>query len=72
MQLSEWLRLTKTRRSKFARQIGASPGYVTQICSGACWPGREMASAIYRETEGQVRPEDFFRPPKDGASCTPE
>lgn len=62
MQLSHWLEREKARRGltrqEFARAIGRSPGLVTQICDGG-WVSQDTALAIYRETKGEVTPNDL-------------
>jgi 3,4-dihydroxy 2-butanone 4-phosphate synthase/GTP cyclohydrolase II len=61
MLLALWLQREGEQRSRFAARIGISPGYVTQLCDGVVWPGREIAEKIFAATSGEVTPEDFFR-----------
>jgi 3,4-dihydroxy 2-butanone 4-phosphate synthase/GTP cyclohydrolase II len=67
MLLADWLRRKGMKRTDFARRIGVSPGAITQLCrdSGA-WVSRETARMIYRETAGEVTPNDFLASGEDG------
>jgi transcriptional regulator with XRE-family HTH domain len=60
MKLADWLRETGSTQTEFARRIGVTQGYVTQLCSGMAWPGRAVAEAIQRETGGKVTANDFL------------
>lgn len=60
MRLSDWLRITKTRRGEFAARIGVSAGYVTQLCNHHVWPGKDVASRIREATNGDVTADDFL------------
>jgi 3,4-dihydroxy 2-butanone 4-phosphate synthase/GTP cyclohydrolase II len=61
MQLGDWLRRNKVKRSDFATRIGLTPGAVTQLCNNAApWLSRETAGVILRETKGAVTPNDFL------------
>lgn len=61
MNLSDWLKRTKTRRNAFAERIGVAPSVVTDYCAGRSWPGRDKMEAIARETGGEVTANDFVR-----------
>jgi 3,4-dihydroxy 2-butanone 4-phosphate synthase/GTP cyclohydrolase II len=61
MQLGEWLRKNRVKRSDFAARIGLTPGAITQLCNNeAPWLSRETAETILRETKGAVTPNDFL------------
>jgi len=59
-KLIEWLKATNTRRNAFAREIGVSPSYVTQLCAGTIWPGRDVIARIRDATGGEVTANDFM------------
>ena len=46
-------------RNEFARQIGVSAGYITQLCDGIVWPSRKVVEEIQRVTAGKVTANDF-------------
>src|ERR1700750_622819 len=58
MQLSDWLKQSKTTRTDFARAVQISPGRVTQICEGEM-PSLDLAERIAKATGGAVTPNDF-------------
>src|SRR5262245_54521193 len=63
MRLTDWLTANGISRVDFARRTGLSPSAVTQLCNnGDAWLSRETAEVIYRETKGQVTPNDFMPP----------
>lgn len=49
------------KRIALARDVGISPGFVTQLCNGGK-PGRAVAVRIAEWTNGKVRPEDWDAP----------
>jgi 3,4-dihydroxy 2-butanone 4-phosphate synthase/GTP cyclohydrolase II len=64
MKLTDWLTANATSRVEFARRTGLSPSAVTQLCNNHdAWLSRETAEIIFRETKGQVTPNDFMPPP---------
>src|SRR4051795_1919520 len=58
MQLSDWLKQSKSTRVDFARAVDISPGRVTQICEGEM-PSLDLAERIAKATGGAVMPNDF-------------
>src|SRR3954464_4206349 len=58
MQLSEWLKQSKSSRVDFARAVDISPGRVTQICEGEM-PSLDLAERIAKATGCAVMPNDF-------------
>src|ERR1044071_9169535 len=58
MQLSDWLKQSKTTRADFARGVGISAGRITQICEGEM-PSLDLAERIAQVTGGAVTPNDF-------------
>lgn len=62
MKLSDWLETQKRAhgltREEFARRIGRSPATITVVCDGG-WVSQDTALAIFRETKGQVTPNDL-------------
>lgn len=61
MNLADYLLAKNIRRTDFAEMIGVSQSYVTQLCQGQIWPGRDIASKIIEATNGDVTPNDFIR-----------
>jgi 3,4-dihydroxy 2-butanone 4-phosphate synthase/GTP cyclohydrolase II len=61
MQLSDWLEKHRVKRKDFAARIQMSPSYITAICNGTVWPGRDVAVRILTETGGAVKPNDFLK-----------
>lgn len=59
MRLAAWLTDSGTARNEFARKIGVTPGYVTQLCDGVVWPSRKVVEEIQRVTAGKVTANDF-------------
>jgi 3,4-dihydroxy 2-butanone 4-phosphate synthase/GTP cyclohydrolase II len=63
MKLTEWLTAHNISRVEFARRTRLSPSAVTQLCNNdGAWLSRETAEVIFRETRGQVTPNDFMSP----------
>lgn len=60
MTLKKWLEKSRMRQAKFARAIGATPGLVSSYIGGAIWPSFAKFRRIYRVTNGEVTPNDFF------------
>jgi len=60
MDLTSWLVEQKIKRTDFAARIDVSPSYVTALCNGSVWPGREVMERINLETAGAVTPNDFL------------
>lgn len=68
-KLRDWLEGTPKPMSKikFAREVGCSPAYVSQLIADCMpWPSREIAAAIGVVTKGAVTPNDLAGyPPTD-------
>jgi len=63
MKLTDWLTTNNVTRVEFARRTRLSPSAVTQLCNNdGAWLSRETAEVIFRETRGQVTPNDFMSP----------
>jgi len=60
MKFAEWIKASGMRRVEIARQLGISPGHVTDLCNSRFWPTRSLARRIFRLTKGQVTPNDFL------------
>jgi len=60
--LAAWLKENRIKRGEFARRIGVSAPYLTQLCADppTHWPGRDVAERIRAETAGAVTPNDFL------------
>ena len=61
MKLSDYLDQQSISRSDFAARIGKHPSYVTMICQGQFWPGRDVMREIIDATGGLVTANDFLR-----------
>lgn len=61
MRLVDWLSEAGMSRSQLARELGISPGRVTQILSyDSPWISRDLAIRIIELTGGDVTPNDFL------------
>lgn len=60
MKLAEYLHEHGIKRTDFAKEIGVSQSYVTQLCQGIIWPGRGIAERIVIATNGAVTANDFM------------
>lgn len=63
MKLADWLALQAMNQQTFAALLGTSQGYVSELCSGKRWPGRDMMMKIQAVTHCEVRPQDFLAEP---------
>jgi DNA-binding transcriptional regulator YdaS (Cro superfamily) len=62
--LDYYKRLTTAERAAFAKRVGTSVAYLSQLAHGHRRPGGALTLAILRETHGAVAPrEDSFGPP---------
>lgn len=61
MKLTEWLDREQIKRKDLAEAIGVTPSYITALCAGTLWPGRDIAEKIEKFTAGNVTPSDFYR-----------
>ncbi|WP_073629037.1 helix-turn-helix domain-containing protein [Pseudoxanthobacter soli] len=61
--LAEYLKRQRIKRREFAALIDVSPSYVTALCTGTCWPSRDVALRIRQATGGAVTPDAFLAPP---------
>lgn len=59
MKLADYLSEHSIKRTDFAELIGVSQSYITQICQGQVWPGREIVTKIAAATGGKVTANDF-------------
>jgi DNA-binding transcriptional regulator YdaS (Cro superfamily) len=75
--LAKWFQLNPQPMSKraFARALGVSPSYVSQLTKDAPpWPGRELALKIGIVTNGFIEPNDLagYPPVKTGVDAAAE
>lgn len=66
--LAEWLLEKDIKRYEFADMIEMSPSYVTQLCDGTIWPGRDVVEKIIKVTKGAITADSFITPPRKAAS----
>ena len=59
MKLLHYLKINKIRQNTFAKVLGISAPYLSQLCTESKVPTLSMALKIQRETGGKVCPEDF-------------
>ena len=59
--LKQYLEDTNTPARRFARVVGMSPSYASEIINGKKTPGLKLALDIKRATGGAVLPESFFK-----------
>lgn len=68
MRLSEWLKTNTKSQADLARELGVSPGRVSQLLSDeTAWPGRDLALRLAEVTAGAVTANDFLSA-SEGAS----
>lgn len=72
MKLARWLSLTGTSEAAFAARIGVSAISVRRYRDGLRLPMRDVMVRIVAATDGEVGPEDFYRPHHDEARPVPE
>lgn len=60
MKLADYLETIGKKRGDFAREIGVTPGWVTQLCDGSGWPSQNVAERISSATGGMVTANDFL------------
>lgn len=53
-ELIAYLDSTSTKKADLARVLNTSRGYITDLANGRRKPGRDMAIAIERATDGRV------------------
>ncbi len=58
-------------RKAFAETIGKAPPYITQICDGSVWPGRDAVKSITKATGGAVTANDFVDLPTEDDKTIP-
>jgi hypothetical protein len=60
-RLRDWLAKDgRPSRSEFARWIGCSHGYISQLCDDATpWPSRWIMQRLEKATGGEVTASDF-------------
>lgn len=54
MQLRDYLHIKRIKIAQFAREVGASRSYITNICNGKIKPGWRLARDIEALTNGSV------------------
>jgi transcriptional regulator with XRE-family HTH domain len=59
MKLKDWLTDRGMARNEFARRIGVTAGYITQLCDDEAWPSKTVIREIQRETKDAVTANDF-------------
>jgi 3,4-dihydroxy 2-butanone 4-phosphate synthase/GTP cyclohydrolase II len=67
-RLNDWFKLKLMRKATFARRVGVTSSYVTQLCREdgyIPWPSRDVAYRIAVVTHGAVTPNDLagYEPP---------
>jgi len=65
MLLANYLTLARITRAAFARKLGTSKGYLSDIINGKRRASLDMALKIQTETEGAVTPAEIDAPWRD-------
>ena len=60
MKLSDFFKINKTKVNDFAMQVGVVRSAVYSYAKGEKVPSRETMQKIYKLTNGQVTPNDFY------------
>lgn len=60
MTLADYLKAEGNSASKLADSLGVAVSTVTRIAKGEITPSRDIISAIFEQTKGQVTPNDIF------------
>lgn len=63
MKLADYLSERGIRRNEFAEIVGVSQSYITMLCQGQVWPGRDVVERITNSTNGEVTANDFVERP---------
>jgi DNA-binding transcriptional regulator YdaS (Cro superfamily) len=58
--LKSYLRETETTEADFAKKLGTTSSYVSQIVCAQRWPSRSLADAIEQATGGLVKAADLL------------
>lgn len=67
-KLRTHLREAGIRQTEFAKQLGISDTYLSQILSGLRCPSISVAVAIERETSGNVAVAEWAKPKQNGGT----
>ena len=65
MQIKKFLEKNGTSYSEFAKKVAGTPTSVFRYIKGTRFPDRDTLKKIYKETNGQVTPNDFFLDEED-------
>lgn len=62
--LSDHLKALNIRQADFARAVGISESYASQLCAegSTLWPGRSLSLRIREYFGGRITPNDFLPP----------
>jgi len=60
MKLFDYLTLHNIHANDFALRVGTTGATISRITNGQVMPRKALMSAILRETEGLVTPNDLF------------
>lgn len=65
MKLAVWLKRENLTQTDLAAKLGSGPSYVSQLCRGLLWPGRDVVEKIADITGGKVTADDFMTEPAE-------
>lgn len=68
MKLSAWLDANNLSHKDFGDRIGKSQAAVSRYAAGERMPNEEALISIFRETNGEVTPNDFVELPPLGSA----
>ena len=67
MTLKEYFSAHGIKQYWFAEQLGIKPSILNRYASGRTLPPLDIALAIERETNGEVRPSDLIAPKREAS-----
>ena len=65
MHIKKFLEKSGTYYSDFAKKVAVTPTSVFRYIKGTRLPDKDTLKKIYKETDGQVTPNDFFLSEED-------
>lgn len=69
MKLTAWLEANSLSHKDFGDRIGKSQAAVSRYAAGERMPNEEALISIFRETKGEVTPNDFVELPALSAAA---
>lgn len=60
MKILDYMKTNRLKQEDFAAQIGVSQGTLSRYINGSRIPTPQVFASIYKKTDGQVSPNDFY------------